>query len=679
MINWNLLQDRNSKAFKYLIGDSIVLLPSHLPRQIDVLRLYFNFPTTVSENEKVTTIVKQIQSRYRDHATDIRETASVRIKCIRLIKACKDFIAKRKLYPKSIPETGRQEAFHNKILNLFDVTQRLPARPHQVANNDSVPEQNQSNLTSGSDSPDDSDSPNDSDSPDESDDPDYVPSPQKKIPIPDELLEKINASKGSYRVCEKLLEVGVEIAGANPIEYTLSKTSIHCQITEFRTIQRKRLLTSLKESASRIILQFDCKSFARINARHVGNTERGDVPLSLFPIINHTGAVCADAIIQSLLQHRLEKRVVGLVCDTEKTNTGQYNGVCALIEWHLKTDLLHLLCRHHIFEVILKDVYTHLIEESSAARMTTFDVLIDNWDAIKNTGFASAPFEFRFDYPLLRRLTKKAIATIKNHDRSENIRDDYAELNDLVLKFLGVHTGRPFKVPGATNNARWMARAIYALKMYLFRHHLDLDENTTMALELFCIFVAVIYTKYWNRCSIAVDAPFNDIALLKELDLFRQIDTKTADVASAALMRHLWYIGDELISLSFFSDKVTNEKKLAMVQMLQPRISHRTANSLQHTTEIEDLQNIELHHFISSRSLFLFEHLQIDTSFLEVDPADWNELQSYRNGKKTVCDLVTVVNDSAERALQLGANIVNNQRVQSEDRLQEYVASNYPV
>lgn len=249
-------------------------------------------------------------------------------------------------------------------------------------------------------------------------------------------------------------------------------------------------------------------------------------------------------------------------------------------------------------------------------------------------------------------------------------------MNDLVLKFLGEQTGKPFKVPGATNNARWMARGIYALKTYLFRQHLQLEPNFLNSLERFCMFVALIYAKHWNRSPIAVDAPFNDLKLMKELHAYGRIDAEIARVALGVHKRHLWYLSDELVVLSLFSDKVSTDDKSTMAILMLRVTTHRTENSIKHTTEIDDIQNAELHNFLSARSFFFFEHLGLSTEFLDVDPNDWNDIESFRQAEKTVLDLITVVNDSAERAVQLGANIISNQRVRSESRLQDLIVSN---
>lgn len=423
-----------------------------------------------------------------------------------------------------------------------------------------------------------------------------------------------------------------------------------------------------------------------MNERHVGKEERfiilchttkGDIPLGFFALNSKSGLECANQILKSLNEYNLSNRVVGLVSDTESTNTGYLNGTCALVEIGLEDELLYLMCRHHIKEVLLRDVFVAAFGRSQASNITTFNMLIENWDYIKSTGFDYAPINNArlMATPLLQRISKEARELISLHAQSKTIRDDYAELNDLVLKFLGIETTITFRVVGARSNARWMARIIYAMKTYLFRDHLDLDSDFVDSLERFCLFVALIYTKHWNRCSNAVDAAFNDLQLMKELDEYVAIDEEIANIALAAHKRHLWYLSDELIVLALFSNKVPLEVKMNMVARLIRHVGQRTENSIKYTTEIDDIANIQLHDFISPRSFFLSERLQLDAGFLNENPREWHKINAFKRAKQEVLELIIVVNDSAERALQLGANTITNQRVQSQPRLQDFIIS----
>ena len=62
----------------------------------------------------------------------------------------------------------------------------------------------------------------------------------------------------------------------------------------------------------------------------------------------------------------------------------------------------------------------------------------------------------------------------ENHDRN-----DYQEFLELALIFLGgtPKNGIRFKAPGANHHARWMAKALYALKFFIFRDQFQLNAT----------------------------------------------------------------------------------------------------------------------------------------------------------------------------------------------------------
>lgn len=678
-----------------MIGQSTDSLPLQLPNQIDVLRVYFNLPKKTPESKKIATIVKLVKDRYRENAVRVKGTETIRIKIKRLVNSCKNLISKRTVCRKSVGEKRKHEKFYRNIHNLFDVAEN--SLVDQQPNHSFIDSFDSSSTSHESDVPSSFDEHHSepelySDS-DHDSDPDYDPSKDAflshdKVPIPKSLLKEVSGSRASYRICGNLLNVGVKINGGQPNMYGMSKSTLWSKITQIRSSQKNELHASLAADTSEIVLQFDGKSCSRLNERHLGNEERliilchtnkGDIPLGFFALESKSGRNCSTQILRSLADHSLSHRIVGLVCDTESTNTGPQNGTCALVENALEVDLLYLMCRHHIKEIHLKDVFTAIFGTSQASYITNFDVLLDNWDHIKNTGFLYSPMD---NEDLMRDewfqdKIRETVELIGFHASSKNIRDDYAELNDLVLKFLGARTQETFKVVGARNNARWMARIIYAMKTYLFRDYLDLDEDFIVLLERFCNFVALFYTKHWNRCTNAVDAPYNDLQLWKELDEYKTVDEEIVTAALAAHKRHLWYLSDELAVLSLFSNKVSINDKADMATKMTQNVGDRTCNSIKYTSEIDDIQNIQLHHFISARSFFLFELLQLNAEFLDENPANWNEMNSFKLAKQKILDLITVVNDSAERAVQLGANTITNQRAKTEQSLQEFIISTY--
>ena len=68
------------------------------------------------------------------------------------------------------------------------------------------------------------------------------------------------------------------------------------------------------------------------------------------------------------------------------------------------------------------------------------------------------------------------------------------------------------KDPGAIHHARWMSKAIYTMKIALFRNQLDeiYEEDLDNIVSL-VIFLSVFCTKAWLTCTDAAAAPSNEL------------------------------------------------------------------------------------------------------------------------------------------------------------------------
>ena len=65
------------------------------------------------------------------------------------------------------------------------------------------------------------------------------------------------------------------------------------------------------------------------------------------------------------------------------------------------------------------------------------------------------------------------------------------------------------------HQARWMARAIYSLKICLLQSHFKISMKEKQALRDVCLFIATVYVKPLLGCSLAVKAPYQDLCFLK--------------------------------------------------------------------------------------------------------------------------------------------------------------------
>jgi hypothetical protein len=102
-----------------------------------------------------------------------------------------------------------------------------------------------------------------------------------------------------------------------------------------------------------------------------------------------------------------------------------------------------------------------------------------------------------FVFQLVQDLKENLLMLGKNQLRQFQPQDDYKKLLKLTILFLGEkpQNGIFFKVPGSVNHARWMAKALYTLKIFLFRNEFKLTLNEHNAFRDLCIFIVRIYVK----------------------------------------------------------------------------------------------------------------------------------------------------------------------------------------
>lgn len=521
--------------------------------------------------------------------------------------------------------------------------------------------------------------------PDYDDSPDFVAEEEKgkmKIKLLDDDIKELSKCGGSYRVLEKALSIGIKTAGGNPKNYAISKSFLCRQMNSHRTFNKSDLLEQISSSEEKVILHFDGKKMAKINEKHIGHdsrmvvvchTQKKDVPLGLPVLESGTAQSYANEIIGLCQNNNLIGRVVGLVCDTVVVNTGERGGVCALFEAETESEVLCITCRHHIYEILLSSAFFSALGTIEAPRIIIFEQLKTEWFNIKERGYQYSPC----DETILEsfNLYNETKTTLLEHAKNKFVRDDYAELNDLCLKFFGIKTKKSFMVPGAISKSRWMAKAIYAMKTYLFRDELLLEEDFQNDLLEVSLFISIIYCKYWNRCTNAFNAPVNDLSLISELQRYSSYNEKIANSVLNSFQNHLWYLGEELAVLALFSDLVSIEDKNIIRLKLTSRVIPARRNNSLRLKEYTD--GLKLTDMITERSRLLLSLLDLDLSFLEKNAEMWVRNKSYKEARKIVKDSINVVNDAAERALGRANVLIQNQKARSEMRLQNMFLSLY--
>ncbi|GBN77905.1 hypothetical protein AVEN_40025-1 [Araneus ventricosus] len=100
-------------------------------------------------------------------------------------------------------------------------------------------------------------------------------------------------------------------------------------------------------------------------------------------------------------------------------------------------------------------------------------------------------------------------------------RDDYRKLLNLALLMNGLDIQVTIWKPGGPHRARWMAKAIYSLKMELLFNgneaSMALTAREFQGMQRFNRFVVCAYLQSWFTYRSTVDAPPNDVLLIERL------------------------------------------------------------------------------------------------------------------------------------------------------------------
>ncbi|XP_050540810.1 uncharacterized protein LOC126905291 [Daktulosphaira vitifoliae] len=204
-----------------------------------------------------------------------------------------------------------------------------------------------------------------------------------------------------------------------------------------------------------------------------------------------------------------------------------------------------------------------------------------------------------------------------------------------------------------------MAKAIYCLKIFLFKNQFKLDSREETSLKDICCFIVKCYVQAWFSSPKAIEAPFNDILFLRKLESYKLQNKKIADVALKKITNHLWYLNPECITFSLFDNRIdynTKRKRAEKMPSYNDDDDEETNLNKKLTLTPDDVPNFLQKDLptdlITSKSIEMFKRFKIQTNFLSIDPAYWNYQEDFKTGREIIKSL-KIVNDTAERGVKL--------------------------
>lgn len=163
---------------------------------------------------------------------------------------------------------------------------------------------------------------------------------------------------------------------------------------------------------------------------------------------------------------------------------------------------------HHMFELLLAAVFNDCMRLTSGPDVAIFKRFQQAWPFI-----TQGEYETASSVEIIAKNKDSILEFAIQYIKIGQPRDNYKELLELAIVFIWGIPPREVHLmaPGAMHHARWMAKAIYALKIWLFQKQFSLTARQERELCNICIFAVVIYLKAWFTAPFAASAPNNDL------------------------------------------------------------------------------------------------------------------------------------------------------------------------
>lgn len=246
-------------------------------------------------------------------------------------------------------------------------------------------------------------------------------------------------------------------------------------------------------------------------------------------------------------------------------------------------------------------------------------------------------------------------------------REDYKELTQLTVIWLGgVVKDFQFQWPGPVHHARFMAKAIYYLKMQLVSNFVTIfSEEERKEISSMSEFVGVFYSHWFLRCAMSTQAPRQDLLAISQMRKYSAIRPIASEACLKSFSRHPWYLTEHLVIMSLADEDLEEDERKAVATALdqterpekfslgKPKFPLVTADKF--WDDISGTEMMGLAKLVGPRSWMIPGILGLGVDemvWLKLEVYQWYLVPGYKKFHHFVKNL-TVVNDPAERGVKL--------------------------
>ena len=457
----------------------------------------------------------------------------------------------------------------------------------------------------------------------------------------------------------------------------MSKSNVHrisTKVVQEAAKGAREKIKSKKDSC--MILHFDGKivkeytkgkKLTRDRIAVSVNCEGENMLLGIPPCVNSTGESQTDVIVEILESYGLKDEIKGIVFDTTASNTGKDKGVCKRINEYLQRPMLHLACRHHVYECHIKNV-SKMFRPTSGPEHPLFKKLLDEFPNIVVDQSKLCKFEYGQNSQL-DEAAKESLSVCSRILGEEKLpRGDYIELAELVKFYLSPNDDElQIRQPGAVHHARFMSQSIYYLKLKILSQHTNIHTSATNKKEIDSMaeFIALYYAKWFLTSSLTVCSPRLDLEAIRDMKIYKTCKPDIAEKCLTSMTNHSWYLHPNLIPLSLLDAGVPEDEKKEIANKIFDTVSadHHLEwryEKINISSIIKANKNPRLIDFVDVRSRLIFDILKFNNvkmEWMQLPPNMWHLLTPYKEFSSFTRSL-PVVNDAAERNVKLVQDFV---------------------
>ena len=319
--------------------------------------------------------------------------------------------------------------------------------------------------------------------------------------------------------------------------------------------------------------------------------------------------------------------------DTTASNTGVDNGAVTLVERYVGRACMWSACQRHVHELHIKHAAGYVFGPSTGPTDKMFKKLRQKWGGFKDNIDYDSLNEFdweEYSGTVVEQEGKISLDfCLKALTNGSFPREDYMELVELTIVWLGGMaqiSGFKFQWPGAFHHARFMAKALYILKMDILRDQLTfLTEKQKETISQLARFVGVYFARWFLKCAVVPAAPYQAIISFGQMIDYSEFDNGLAFTVLDSMLRHTWYLTEQWVIVSLVDDDCPVEEKKSVAKALSntARADHFSPGKPKLPTDFwpENGDRPSLGTFVGPKS-WLLPHL-LDLEWIQLEVHQW--------------------------------------------------------